>query len=115
MKVPRDYVLWCALLFLTGVGIVQYRHNTCRLHNIESMGGRSNLLGNKINPNTASWSSLARLPGIGPVRANDIVAYRDGHRRESVAFGSSDDLAKVKGIGPRTVEQIANYLTFAEH
>jgi competence protein ComEA len=69
----------------------------------------------KINPNTASWASLARLPGIGPVRAQAIVTYREkcaGRVPTSRVFGSADDLARIKGIGPATITQISSYLAF---
>ncbi|MFW6154020.1 MAG: helix-hairpin-helix domain-containing protein [Planctomycetota bacterium] len=70
-----------------------------------------------IDPNTASWASLARLSGIGPTRAKAICAYRDtcgadhpGRR----AFSEPADLAAVPGIGETIVERIAPYLTFGE-
>ena len=110
-----DYVLWWTLVILTAVWVGDYWRNSYGVQETEGAGERWNLLSNRINPNTASWSSLARLPGIGPVRANAIVAYREGHGGGSTAFGCSDDLEKVKGIGPRTVEQMVQYLTFAEH
>jgi len=56
-----------------------------------------------------------RLPGIGAVRAASIVAYReqigqegDGRR----AFRRCDELQKIKGIGPKTVEKIQDYMEF---
>ncbi len=62
----------------------------------------------KINPNTATSASLRRLPMIGPVKADTIVAYRQaGH-----AFKSAGDLENVSGIGPATVKRIGKYLTF---
>jgi competence protein ComEA len=74
-------------------------------------------LDEKINPNDASIGSLVRLPGIGPGRANAIVAYRDHVRGEDAdrpAFESVDDLQKVKGIGPKTAQGIAEWVKFGE-
>jgi len=60
-----------------------------------------------INPNTAPAASLMRLPGIGKVRAMDILASR-----KTAPFSNAADLERVRGIGPKTVEKIAPYLTF---
>ncbi len=59
-----------------------------------------------IDPNTASVPSLCRLPGIGPVTANKIVACRRAHG----SYATLDDLRKVRGIGPVTILKIENYL-----
>ncbi len=67
----------------------------------------------RVNPNVAPVGSLVRLPGIGLTRAHAIVAYRDSVRREAagrVAFGRRDDLQRIKGIGPKTVAEIARWL-----
>ncbi|HUT29472.1 MAG TPA: helix-hairpin-helix domain-containing protein [Sedimentisphaerales bacterium] len=71
-------------------------------------------LSEAINPNEAAVGSLVRLPGIGMGRACAIVSYRDGAFREgrSAAFESCEDLQKVSGIGPKTVENIAEWLEF---
>jgi len=72
-------------------------------------------LESKINPNFAPPASLIRLPGIGLVRARAITTYREYFNKTtsaSVAFGNCDDLQKVKGIGPKTAENICEWLTF---
>ena len=75
-------------------------------------------LADKINPNMATWASLARLPGIGQSKARAIVEYRQEYRRnngsKNVAFVRSEDLCNVKGIGEVTLEQIKEYLVFDE-
>jgi competence protein ComEA len=71
-------------------------------------------LDNKVNPNTAPVASLRRLPGIGPARAEAIIALRekalaaDGNE----AFTSTADLRKVRGIGPKTAGNISGSVTF---
>ena len=56
----------------------------------------------KVNINTADAAQLeAALIGIGPAKAEAIVA----HRKESGPFKSADELALVKGIGLKTVER----------
>ena len=71
---------------------------------------RVGLAAEKIDPNTVSPASLRRLPNIGPVKARAIVAYRRDHGPRP--FPSADDLARVRGIGPGTVEAIRPYLKF---
>ena len=65
-----------------------------------------------INPNTAEVASLVRLPGIGPARARDIVAYRNSSEVDKPAFKCAGDMEKIKGIGPKTVEKLLPYLCF---
>ena len=54
-----------------------------------------------VNLNTADAVTLARdLEGIGESKARAIVE----HRTRNGAFRSIDELALVKGIGPKTLE-----------
>jgi len=72
-------------------------------------------LESRINPNDAPVASLVRLPGIGVGRAGAIVAYREnfsGKDSRSPAFRNCDDLQKVRGIGPKTAQNISQWLTF---
>lgn len=72
-------------------------------------------LNDRINPNHAPVESLVRLPGLGPGRAGAIVAYRENfkfQRGEGPAFKNCNDLQKVKGIGPKTVQNISEWLKF---
>jgi len=69
----------------------------------------------RINPNHAPVESLVRLPGLGPGRAGAIVEYREnfnGKDAASPAFRNCDDLQKVKGIGPKTAQNINELLKF---
>jgi competence protein ComEA len=52
----------------------------------------------KINLNTATAADLDRLPGIGPVIAQRIIAWRAEHGR----FQSVDQLKSVPGVGAAT-------------
>jgi len=68
-----------------------------------------------INPNDAPAASLARLPRIGLSRARAIVAYRNDFIEQGKgnrAFQNCDDLQKVKGIGPKTAQNISQWLKF---
>ncbi len=55
-----------------------------------------------ININTASAAELELLPQIGPTLAARIVAEREANG----PFASLEDIERVRGIGPRTVEKI---------
>jgi len=69
----------------------------------------------RINPNDAPIESLIRLPGMGIGRAGAIVAYRENfneNKASSPAFQNCDDLQKVKGVGPKTVQNISGLLKF---
>ncbi len=55
----------------------------------------------KIDLNLADGPTLESLPGIGPVLAAEIMAFR-----ESSPFNRVDDLIEVKGIGPKKLEAL---------
>ncbi len=58
-----------------------------------------------IDPNNAPADSLELLPGIGPVLADRIVAYRQHNR-----FEREVDITEVTGIGPKVYERLRPYL-----
>ncbi|OEY65465.1 ComEA family DNA-binding protein [Marinobacter sp. X15-166B] len=60
-----------------------------------------------VNINTADVAALASLSGIGQSKAEAIVAYREQHG----AFSSLEELARVRGIGSKTVAKNADRLT----
>lgn len=65
------------------------------------------IAGAPVNLNRATASELRQLPGIGPVTADRIVAFREQHG----PFRAPDDLIQVSGIGPRTLERLAPLVT----
>jgi competence ComEA-like helix-hairpin-helix protein len=59
-----------------------------------------------VSLNAATAEELAQLPGIGPVRAEAIVADRRRHG----PFRRIEDLERVPGIGSATVERLRERL-----
>ena len=55
-----------------------------------------------VSINTAGQAELESLPGIGPDLAREIVL----DRTRNGPFTSVDQLQRVKGIGPRKLEQL---------
>lgn len=59
------------------------------------------VLAGPVDINQANAAELAAaLDGVGEVKAEAIVGYREEHG----PFASAEDLTEVKGIGPKTVE-----------
>ena len=59
-----------------------------------------------VDLNSATQEQLETLPGIGPVTAAAILAWRDEHG----AFTSVDELLEVSGIGEVTLSEIEAYV-----
>ncbi|GDX79449.1 hypothetical protein LBMAG42_12600 [Deltaproteobacteria bacterium] len=61
-----------------------------------------------VDVNTADATALETLPGIGPSKAEAILAYRAEHG----PFTTLADLDAVSGIGPSTLENIKDMVSF---
>lgn len=61
----------------------------------------------KLSLGSATLDQLDELPGIGPVTAQKIVDWREGHG----PLRSVDDLDAIPGIGPARVEQLRDLVT----
>jgi len=51
-----------------------------------------------VNLNSATPEELRLIPGVGPARVRNILAYRHAH-----PFRTVDELARIKGIGRKIV------------
>lgn len=56
----------------------------------------------KVNINTADSEELQKIPGVGPVTAENIISYRESNG----SFKSIDDIKNVSGIGEKTFEKM---------
>jgi competence protein ComEA len=98
-----------AALTLTAVGLmvawwVAQGGCTGRLVEIEHTAPQTAKF--QIDINKADWPELAALPGIGRTLAERIV----DSRQKNGDFVDHNDLRRVRGIGPKTLETIRPYL-----
>ncbi|MBA8795863.1 comEA protein [Friedmanniella endophytica] len=63
--------------------------------------------GAPVDLNTATEADLDALPGVGPVTAGKIIAWRTAHGR----FSAVAELQEVDGIGPKTFAELAPHVT----
>jgi competence protein ComEA len=63
--------------------------------------------GGRVNINTAGEDELVTLSGIGPSRAQDIIAYR----KANGAFREIEDIMKVSGIKAQLFQKIKDRIT----
>ena len=94
------------------IGVGQYQHDVnqadlrkCLDRTVESCVNRVG-----VDLNMASAPLLARVAGIGPKLAENIVTYRDENGR----FGSRKELTKVPKLGKKAFEQAAGFLRISD-
>jgi len=74
---------------------------------LQRMSGTDLLtLGLALDPNQTAAADLEAIPGIGPVLASRIVAFREEHG----PFRKLENLLEVKGLGPKILEKIRPYV-----
>lgn len=123
LKAPERWILLLTLLFLLATFLWFFKENRERAlgyvtvareqeqvqtQNEKALHPAPGLLENeRINLNTASVEDLCRLPGIGAVRAQAILTYRETEG----GFVVPEDLLAVSGIGEKTLEKLLPYVT----
>ena len=60
-----------------------------------------------VDLNSADQATLETIPGVGPVMAQRILAWRESHGR----FTSVDQLTGVEGIGAKTLAKLKPYVS----
>ncbi len=94
------------------IGVGQYQHDMPKNRLDSALGGVVEDCVNSVgvDVNTASFSLLSYVAGIGPSLAKGIVAYRE----ENGHFTSRKALMKVPKLGKKAFEQSAGFLRVAE-
>ena len=90
------------------IGVGQYQHDVSQTQMSRSLEAVVedcvNAVG--VDVNTASSALLARVSGLNPTLADNIVSFRN----ENGTFKNRDDLQKVGRFGAKTFEQAAGFL-----
>ena len=90
------------------IGVGQYQHDMNQKHLSESLTGVVEKVVNEVGVdlNTASYSLLNYISGIGTVTARNIIRYRD----ENGSFKNRKDLLNVTSLGEKTFKQCAGFV-----
>ena len=102
----EKHLLLLTALFLLGLGIVSAQMSQPLPLQTESPARNLAPEAPKLDINRADANELCALPGVGPVTAERIVAYRETHG----PFRSTEELLLVEGIGEKTLENIYKYM-----
>lgn len=86
-------------IYVSNVDVIEQRRSGQNSNRIVGQG--------RLNVNRANESELDGLPGVGPVLAQRIIAYRNEHGN----FGAVEDLQKVAGIGPAKFSELRTFVT----
>jgi competence protein ComEA len=101
MALTAGAIVVPALLMKEISMLSRMRIASCALAMVCALSASLPALAGPVNINTADAATLAReLKGVGIKRAEAIVEYRKAHG----PFRSADELALIKGIGPKAIE-----------
>jgi len=94
------------------IGVGQYQHDMPQNQLNGALDGVVESCVNTVGVdlNTASVQLLARVSGLGPAVAKNIVTYRE----ENGKFVSRTGLKKVSKLGPKAFEQCAGFLRITD-
>lgn len=90
------------------IGVGQYQHDMNQKQLSQSLDGVVEKVVNEVGVdlNTASYSLLNHVSGIGKTTAKNIIEYRD----ENGSFTNRKELLNVKKLGKKTYEQCAGFV-----
>ena len=90
------------------IGVGQYQHDMNQKHLSEALTGVVEKVVNEVGVdlNTASYSLLNYISGIGNATAKNIIVYRE----ENGSFTNRKELLNVKKLGKKTFEQCAGFV-----
>ena len=107
----KQVLLFVGAVVLAGIAIQYFQKINPRFKVVlppvvAAQRAATTIIDKKVNPNKANSEELIRLPGIGPTLAENIIEYRNSHG----GFKSLEELEKVKGLGPKKLERLKDYL-----
>jgi competence protein ComEA len=105
-RLDQAAVAFLVLAALVGVGAYWTVQGGFQGRQIEIDRASPQAVAFEVDVNTAGWPELSVLPNIGETLARRIVESREAEG----PFADVDDLQRVRGIGPRTLEQLRPYL-----
>jgi competence protein ComEA len=105
-RLDQATVATLVLFALVGMAVYWFAHGGHRGELIEIDRAQPLMARYQVDINSAEWPELAELPQLGETLAQRIVESR----RKAGPFVDHDDLLRVPGIGPRTLEQMKPYL-----
>lgn len=90
------------------IGVGQYQHDMNQKKLSQSLDGVVEKVVNEVGVdlNTASYSLLNHVSGIGKTTAKNIIEYRE----ENGSFSNRKELLKVNKLGKKTYEQCAGFI-----
>ncbi|PYF08788.1 competence protein ComEA [Ureibacillus chungkukjangi] len=94
------------LIYIPKIGEEIDQENSIGQVVVSSTAASSSSQGTKIDLNSADEAALTTLPGIGPSKAQAILAFRE----ENGSFKTIDDLKNVTGIGEKTFEKLKEFI-----
>lgn len=114
---PRQrFALSLLVLFIIAYLLILYLIHPSRISNPQpSEAPRASELLDQLDPNTATAADLSALPNLGPAMARKIVEDREHFQKDhpnQLAYEKIEDLQRIKGIGPATLENLRPYLRF---
>lgn len=92
-----------SLLIIAGVWIAEGGHRNAL---IDIDRAPSTSIEFQVDLNRAEWPELAQLPDVGETLARRIVESRSSNG----PFVDLEDLLRVNGIGPKTLDKVRPYL-----
>jgi competence protein ComEA len=105
-RADQAAVAGLVLLGLASIGGWWVAHGGCRGRLVEIDRAEPRTAEFEVDLNEADWPELVQLPGIGETLARRIVESRQRDGR----FLDHEDLQRVRGIGPKTLQRIRPYL-----
>lgn len=73
----------------------------------DQAGAKSASSSERVDINTADSEKLQQIPGIGEVKAQRIIEYREEHG----PFGSAEEITNVSGIGEASFQKMKDFIS----